>query len=212
MNQLNNNFLVVLTVLTACMISTGCASTPKGQAGAQYENTDQQGNISGVGIESQDIRAMTDQMARDILASPSIAKLTKPPYVIVDDAYFTNEGSEPINKRMITERLMIELNRAAAGRMFFVERQAEDMVQAERDRKREGQVGQGANAPTAKIAGADYRLTGRIMTQDTIDPKSGKKSRYHQITFKLIDLESSLAVWTNLYEFKKSAETDVLYR
>lgn len=209
MNHLNCRNTVVVT-FAAVLLAAGCASAPKG--GAQYENADQQSDVSGVGIESQDIRAMTDQMARDILASPTVAKLTNPPYVIVDDAYFTNEGSEPLNKRMITERLMIELNRAAAGRMFFVERQAEDMVQAERERKREGEVGQGANAPTGKIAGADYRLTGRIMTQDTIDPKSGKKSRYHQITFKLVDLESSLAVWTNLYEFKKSAETDVLYR
>ena len=195
-------------IFVMALLASGCASAPK----TTYDNPDEPGKISGVGIESQDIRAMTDQMARDILSNPHIAKLQNPPYVIIDDGYFVNEGSTPINKRMITERLMIELNRAADGRMFFVERQAEDMVRQERERKREGEVGAGSNAPVAKVAGADYRLTGRIMTQDTIEAKSGKKSRYHQITFKLVDLESGLTVWSNLYEFKKSAETDILYR
>lgn len=201
----------VLAAIFACAALSACAGKqPKPTA--QYENPDQVSQVSGIGIESQDIRAMTDQMARDMLAHPQIAKLQNPPYVIVDDGYFVNESSEPLNKRMITERLMIELNRAAAGRMFFVERQAEGMVQAERDRKREGETGMGSNAPVAKIAGADYRLTGSIMTQDAIDNATGRKTRYYQITFKMVDLESGLSVWTNLYEVRKSSQSSVLYR
>lgn len=191
-------------------LAVGCASAPK--PNATYVNPDEAGNVTGVGIESQDIRAMTDRMVRDMLANPVIARLQNPPYVIIDDGYFVNEGSQPINKRLITERLMIELNRAAAGRMLFVERQAEDMVREERERKRAGEVGAGANAPVRQVAGADYRLTGRIMTLDQVDPKSGRQGRYYQITFKLVDLESGLTVWSNLYEFKKEAEAGVLYR
>ncbi len=198
-----------LAAAVLAAMATGCASSG---ATTSYENPDEMSSTAGVGVESQDIRAMTDRMARDILAAPVFAAKKEAPYVIVDDKYFVNEGSEPVNKRMITERLMVELNRAAAGRMLFVERQAEDMVQAERDRKRSGEVADGTVARSAKVAGADYRLTGRILTQDAIDAKAGSKTRYNQIVFKLVDLETSLAVWTGMYEFRKTSTSDVIYR
>ena len=204
------NRLRTLSALVAIALVGGCATST---AQTRYEDPDAPAKgATGVGIESQDIRAMTDKMARDILSSPHIARLEDPPYVIIDDKYFTNEGSTPINKRMITERLMVELNRAASGRMYFVERQAESMVEAERQRKREGEVAEGSLDRSSKIAGADYRLTGRIMTQDAIQADEGEKTRYHQIVFKLINLENSLAVWTGMYEFKKSSTADILYR
>jgi penicillin-binding protein activator len=201
-----------LAVLCFCSL-VGCISGRSSyeRAGVGYNNPDEAGMVTGVGIESQDIRGMTDRMARDILSAPQVAGLPQAPYVIVDDEYFQNQSSSPINKRMITERLMIELNRAAQGRMFFVERQAEGMVAQERNRKRNGELGAGSLQPTRQIAGADYRLTGTIMDQSAVVRGGGAQTRYHQITFKLVDLESGLTIWSNLYEFQKSATTDVLY-
>lgn len=202
-------YLMLLPLLAGCATSGPRTYT---KAGAQYDNPDEGGMVQGVGIEGQDIRAMSDRMARDILGAPQVAGLPKAPYVIIDDEYFQNESSSPVNKRMITERLMIELNRAAGGRMFFVERQAEGMVQHERERKRDGDIGGGSLRPTAQIAGADFRLTGRIMDQSSIQRRTGAQTRFHTITFKLVDLESGLTIWSNLYDFQKSANSDVLYQ
>lgn len=203
---------LVFIALIVSLLSA-CAPTVNNSAGRAtvYEDVHSTGSVAGVGIESQDIVAVSDTMVRDMMATPVLAGKQIAPYVIIDDAYFTNESSSIINKRMITERLMINLNRAAQGRMVFVERAAANMVEKERMLKRDGLVAQGSMGSARKIAGADYRLTGRIMSLDSIDPRTGRQSRYTAITFKMVDLETGISVWTNMYEFKKASQNDVVY-
>jgi hypothetical protein len=164
-----------------------------------------------VGIESQDITAMSDRMMRDIINSTQIAGRTPPALIVLDDAYFENESSSRLNKRLITDRLRVELNRAAQGRLYFVSRENIDMVEKERMLKREGTVTSGTLASTPATAGADFRLTGRIASLDAI-AASGLQSRFHQITFELIDLESAVIAWSGQYDFKKVAQDDIIYR
>ena len=104
--------------------------------------------VQGVGIESQDIVAMTDRMMRTcspISCSPGAPRSR----VIVDSQYFTNESSSRINKNMITDRLRIELQRAAQGRMVFIGREYSGMVEAER-----GSSGPGLPTPAPFAAPA----------------------------------------------------------
>ncbi len=177
-----------------------------------YEDPGNTGSVAGVGIESQDVVSMTDRMMRDILATPSIAGRQSPPLVIIDDNYFVNDSSSVINKKLITERLMVSLNRSSQGRIIFIDRNSIGMVQKERELKRTGVVSGGTLSQTVAVAGADFRLTGRIMSLDKAEPGSGKVSRYTQIVFKLIDLETAIPVWANMYEFKKFAQDDIIYR
>lgn len=168
--------------------------------------------VAGVGVESQDVISMTDQMMRDILATPEIAGRAKAPRIIIDSAYFANDSSSRINKNAITDRLRVELNRSAAGRMVFLGRHYGDMVAKERELKREGGADAGTIRSTKAQAGADFRLGGRIVSMDAASTKNGTVSRYHQITFELIDLEYGNIAWSGLYEFKKEAQDDVVYR
>jgi len=177
-----------------------------------YEDVSTSGSLQGVGIESQDIASMTDKMMRDILSTRVLAGRPTVPRVIIDDKYFVNESSSVINKRLITERLMVGLNRAADGRMVFVERAAAEMVETERTLKRQGVVSEGTMGRTARTAGADFRLSGRVMSSDSMSSRTGAIARYHQIVFKMVDLESGIAVWTGIYEFKKAAQDDIIYR
>lgn len=167
---------------------------------------------AGVGVESQDVVSMTDRMMRDILATPSIAGRATPPRIIMDSAYFSNDSSSRINKNAITDRLRIELSRAAQGRLVFVARQYNDMVERERESKRSGQTDGGSIRTTKAMAGVDFRLVGRITSLDAASRNSGAVSRYHQITFELVDMEYGTIVWSGLYEFKKEAQDDILYR
>ena len=171
-----------------------------------------QGPVSGVGIESRDIVSMTDQMMRDMLANPTLAGRTTPPRVVIDSAYFKNEGSQAINRDLITNRLRVELNRAAHGRMVFLTRANLGMVQKERDLKRSGATDVGTTGMTKALAGADYRLTGEIATLDERDARTGMIERYNQITFEMVDLESGEIVWSGQYEFERAADDDVMYR
>lgn len=205
-----------IAALAAVLALSGCA-TPNldNSAGRRvvYQDVNTTSNrVAGVGVEAQDIVSSTDKMVRDILSNPAIAGRTTPPRIIIDSEYFANDSSSRVNKNLITDRLRIELNRAAQGRLVFVARHYGDMVAKEREAKRSGETDRGTIRSTKAKAGADFRLGGRITSLDANSAASGTLSRYHQISFELIDLEYETIAWSGLFEFKKEAQDDVLYR
>ncbi len=205
-----------IAALAAVLALSGCA-TPNlnNSAGSRvvYQDVSTTSTqVAGVGMEAQDIVSSTDKMVRDILSNPAIAGRTTPPRIIIDSEYFANDSSSRVNKNLITDRLRIELNRAAQGRLVFVARHYGDMVSKEREAKRSGETDRGTIRSTKAKAGADFRLGGRITSLDANSSRTGTLSRYHQISFELIDLEYETIAWSGLFEFKKEAQDDVLYR
>jgi hypothetical protein len=198
--------IAVMVALTG----TACVSVqnPGGYA-AVYEDASSHSQSGGTHIESNDIVAMTDEMMRDMLSNPVLAG-GSPPRVIVDSRFFENDGSRPIDKNLIIDRLRIELMRAARGRMHFLARERVAMVEEERALKATGRVDRGSR-PRGRVAGADYRLSGRIKSQDQWNPRMRIFTTYNQISFEMVDLETDEIVWTNLYEFRKSGQDDVVY-
>lgn len=193
----------------------GCATTSVQNAhGVAPQTLDPavRGPVSGIGLESADIIAMTDQMMRDMLANEQLAGARTPPRVIIDAEYFSNDGTQPINRSAITDRLRINLNRAAQGRLVFVGRHYAGMVQHERELKRQGVTDTGTTGLTKAQAGADYRLGGRIATVDARNPSTGMLQRYTQVSFEMVDLENGVIVWSNLYELSRAAADNVVYR
>jgi PBP1b-binding outer membrane lipoprotein LpoB len=200
---------VVMGVVSAC-----ASAPPPNASGMAAKDVDpaKPGGVAGIGIEAQDIVAMTDKMMRDMLGNATLAGRAKPPRVVIDSQYFKNEGTEPINRDLITNRLRVELNRAANGRMTFVTRAALTAVESAREEKRQGLTDQGTTGLTRAMMGIDYRLTGTIATLDSKNPKSGVMQRYNQITFEMLDLESGEIVWSGLYEIERQAADDIVYR
>ena len=47
---------------------------------------------------------------------------------------------------------------------------------------------------------------------DAIDRDTGTQSRYSQISFEMVDLELGTIVWSGLYEMRKAAKDNVVYR
>ena len=93
------------------------------------------------------------------------------------------------------------------------------MVEKERSLKRGTDGADGApvvDRGTIKASrstlGGDFRLGGRITTLDALDTGSGLASRTHQIIYEMVDLESGLIVWSGIYDFKKSARDNIIYR
>lgn len=210
------NFMYIGIIIFS-MLFIGCAPTSdvinsKGKPSVYEEVDSSSASIQGNGIESQDIVGMVDLMMRDIVSTGFLLNRKVPPKIIIDSKYFKNQSSSRIDKNLITERLLIQLNRAAQGRMIFLERENIEMVVDERELKRDGEISLGSMGNVDKIYGADYRLTGKIMSLDALNNKTGDESKYHQITFKLIDLETGALVWSNIYEFKKTSASNVIYR
>jgi penicillin-binding protein activator len=197
--------------VAAALAGCGGVDNTRGRPSV-YEDVGSTGRVQGVGAESQDIVSMTDQMMRDMLAEPRLAGRKIAPNIIVDDEYFSNDSTWRADKKLITDRLRVNLNRAAQGRMVFIARHVSAMVDKERDLKRAGAVDSGTLSQVQLTKGADFRLSGHITSLDSLDPASGTKSRYTQVTFEMVDLETGAIAWSNLYEMKKSAQDDIIYR
>jgi hypothetical protein len=210
------HFTKVAALLLLLPTIAGCQTNPPLQnstgVSSMEVDSSRKGPVSGVGMEGQDIVSMTDSMMRDMLAEQIFADTGKRPRVIIDSQYFVNESSQAINKNIITQRLMINLNRAARARMQFINRQNSAMVEQERALKRSGTTDVGTTGLTKAQAGADYRLSGKINSLDSRNTKTGMVQRYTQISFEMTDLENGEIVWSGIYEFSRAAADDVIYR
>ena len=200
-------------VALVCSATAACSTVDNTPAMATKDiNPVARGPVAGVGVEAQDVIAMTDRMMRDMLQNSILANAARPPQIIVDSEFFANESSQRLNKNAITDRLRVGLNNASGGRMVFVGRQYAGMVAQERDLKRSGTVDVATTGLTKAQAGGDYRLGGRIVSLDSRDPKTGMQQRYNQITFEMVDLERGTIVWSGIYEFARAAADDIIYR
>ena len=193
------------------LAASGAHAADSGQA-VQYQDPTSGGQVSGIGLESQDIVTVSDTMVRDILADAEVMKMPRAPRIIMDAEYLRNESTQRINKNLIVDRLRIALQRASKGRLVFVSRESAAMVAAERDMKRDGVTDSGTTGLTRAQAGGDYRLVGRIGSLDARSASSGTVERYTQLSFELIDLESGVSLWANQYELKKAGRDDAIYR
>ena len=202
-----------LAVTAVAALLAGC-QTSQNASGMRVVELDPstRGPVAGVGIEGQDIVSMTDRMMRDMMTNPMLANAARPPQIIVDGEFFENESSQRINKNAITDRLRVNLNRAANGRMTFVGRHYAGMVAQERDLKRQGITDVGTRGLTKAQAGGDYRLGGRISSLDSRNPSNGMVQRYNQIVFEMVDLERGTIIWSGMYEFARAAQDDIIYR
>ena len=195
--------------------TAGCASggggAVNGYSAPEYvdASTSVRG-VSGIGFESQDLKAMSDQMVRDILSQPQFGNSSTPPRVIIDNERFMNESSQVMNMNLVLDRLRIELMRAAQGRILFVSRQNVDLVEQEKTLKSRGRVDAGSSTTSRAIAGADYRLIGKLTSQ-TSQARGGMRANFYQFSFEMLDLNNSLSVWGNLYDVKKAGADDRIY-
>lgn len=203
------NIILIISIL----FLSGCASTVVNEKGSQSKYVDyaSENTSSSIGIESNDIVSVSEKMVRSMLANTFLSNRTTPPRVQLDETLLRNKGTTRINKELITNRMRINLNREANGKLIFVSRENIAAVEKERAMKSSGIVDGGTIRSTAATAGVDFRLVGTISGQESLH-SGDVKSKYHQITFEMIDMELGTVIWGDIFEFKKSAIEDAAYR
>ena len=197
--------------LTTAALVAGCASSgvknPSG-TGVTRLNADEQGTVTGTGVESQDLVVVTDKMARSILGIPQIASAPTPPIVVLDPV--ENKTRFPINKDLFLTRIRSELNKKSIGKVTFLARDRMAALEKERNLKREGAVTANSDPGKQEFKGADYFLTGSLEGLST-RTKAGT-SDYILYAFQLIDVRTSAIVWEDNAEIKKQGVEDAAYR
>jgi len=205
------NLIKLFLPLTAVALVAGCASSGvKNPSGVPVTrmNADEQGFVAGTGVESQDLVAVTDKMARNILGVSQIASAATPPIIVLDPV--ENKTRFPINKDIFLTRIRSELNKKSGGKVTFLARDRMAALEKERNLKREGAVTASSDANVQEFKGADYFLTGSLEGLST-RTKAGT-SDYILYAFQLIDARTSAIVWEDNAEIKKQGLEDAAYR
>lgn len=208
---MNVNIHKLVVPLTTAALVAGCASSGvKNPSGVPVTrmNADEQGFVAGTGIESQDLVAVTDKMARSILSIPQIANAAAPPIIVLDPV--ENKTRFPIDKDLFLTRMRSELIKNSGGKVTFLARERMAALEKERNLKREGAVTSSSDPHVQEFKGADYVLTGTLSGIPT-HTKAGT-SDYIFYEFQLIDNRSSAIVWGNNAEIKKQGLEDAAYR
>lgn len=206
--------LITCAIIMGVISASPATARPK-KSGTQAMELDPQGRgaISGVGIESRDIDAMSDQVLRELMSRPDLVSAEKPPRVVVDSEMFRNESSQRIDRNMITDSLRASLNRAAAGRIRFISRESMAIIMRERELKRTGVADTGTTGLTQGVAGVDFQMIGRMTSLDSRDARSGLIQRRTQVLFELVDLETGELRYTSQpYVILRAAGDDIVYR
>lgn len=213
--QAMGKYRLFAMAITASLAITPPLAARTKKSGTQATELDPTGRgaISGIGIESRDIDAMSDQVVRELMSRPDFVASPTPPRIVVDSAAFYNDSSQRIDRNMITDALRASLNRAAASRIRFISRESMVFIQQERELKRTGIADVGTRGMTAGVAGLDYRLIGRMTSLDNRDGRSGMTQRRTQIIFELVDMETGEIPWTGQpYVILRASGDDVVYR
>ena len=202
---------LVSAALTASLLLSACASqgvrNPSGVPVTEMR-PDERGFVAGTGVESQDLVAVTDRMARSIVAIPLISQATQPPVVAIDPVI--NETRFPINRDIFLTRIRTQLNSQAAGRVSFLAREHMRTLEREQQLKRDGLVTASADPNVVEFLGADYFLTGKLQGIST--RTSQGVSDYILYSFQLIDARTSRIIWEDVAEIKKQGLEDAAYR
>ena len=192
-------------------IFTGCASSgvknPSG-IGVTEMRADEKGFVAGTGVESQDLVAVTDKMARSILDTPQVRNAPSPPVVVLDPVM--NETRFPINKDMFLTRIQVLLNSKCEKKVQFLARDRLAALERERDLKRAGQVTSGTDPNVVEFKGGDFLLTGKLQSLTTRNSRG--ISDYVLYSFELVDARTSAIVWQDFAEIKKQGLEDAAYR
>lgn len=197
--------------LSSASLLTGCMSSgvrnPSGVP-VTVMNADERGFVAGTGVESQDLVAVTDKMARSMLGIPEIANAQGIPRVVLEPVI--NETRFPISKDIFLTRIRTELNRNARGKVRFLARERMDALEYERDLKQSGQVTSNSDPNIVEFKGADFFLTGKLQGLTTRTAQG--TSDYVLYSFQLIDARTSDIVWEDAAEIKKQGLEDAAYR
>jgi len=199
-----------LAALAVAGLISGCASGVKNPSGVPVTEmrADERGFVAGTGIESQDLVAVTDKMARSILAIPQIANAQGVPRIVLDPVI--NETRFPINKEIFLTRIEAQLSSKAQGKVVFLARERMAALEKERQLKLAGQVTASADPRVVEFKGADFFLTGKLQSMTT---RTGAgTSDYVLYTFELDDARTSEKVWMDQAEIKKQGLEDAAYR
>jgi hypothetical protein len=155
------------------------------------------------GLQSRDLREMTDRMAPDLLRIPEIARNQYKVTIVMKPPVNKFESDPTRDLTIYVARLKALLNSSAArDRLAFVEEnqklrqfQSQELGGGGGDPFEDASRGGAAPPPDPRVL-PQYVLTGEFYE------KNNGKTSYYLCTFHLLDIHTGVQVWENFYEVR----------
>ena len=200
-NNLVNGWRCLLLAISASLLLAGCVKTVQ----TTYVDPDAYGAVEGTGIEARDVRAVSTEMATELLAAAPVQSFEGVPRLAVLPV--ENRSLFLIDQEIFPTLITDMLVQNAAGQLAVLNRDIVAEIMAEREKKRAGEVDAGE---LRAMAGADYFLEGEV--QSLSASNYAAQSDYVVVRFQLTDAETGIVGWSNSYQMKKEGSWGVMYQ
>ena len=189
--------------------SMDCRGGMSGIAIATQMNTDDSSLGTAIGIDSQDMVAMTDWLARSILSISQIATAEGTLQITLDP--IVNECLYLIDKGTLLTLIRAELNSKLSNKVRLLAIDRVHSVEGEQDVKAVGPPTVGRASETVEFCCADFRLTCKLRSLSRSD-NCGDRVRYTLYSFQLLNARTGEIVWESTIETKGLHKVDCAYR
>lgn len=198
MKTRNATPLAILSASALVWLSSGCAMF---RSRVQEVDVDQKKHM-GADYDYSDMRAVSQGIADDLLASPFMGGQAEPPVMMI--AGVQNRTSQYVDTKNLTDRMRNLL--LESGKIRFVN-------ETRRDELLKEQGFSAANAtPESQVAignmlGARYMMSGSLTEMKDESLKqvrvSKTKVKYYKLTFEITDIQSGEIRWSKEKEFAR---------
>lgn len=179
--------------------------TPPAPATAYVGADDATTASQGAGVESQDIKTISDKMSRSLLSWGGWSRVQGQPRIVVMQP--KNVTRFRIDSALVSNSIMDALVKHSEGRFQIIDRSVWDEIQTERAMKEQGTVD---GSMSGAMAGADYLLYSEMRGLTTSD--GATEGNYVQVNFRMIDASTTGVVWTEQHDWKKEGSWDKVYQ
>ena len=188
------------------LLAAGLLGTAGCNKKAKYIDPDAEAKVEGTGLESRDVRAVVEEMTKELLASRSIATFKGVPRVAVLPV--ENRTRFLIDQDIFTTLITDQVIQHSQGDISVVNRDLLDDILREREMKRTGAVD--SKSDEKSLAGVEYFLEGEL--RGLAASTNRAQTDYVVVRFQLTDAESGVITWSNSYEMKKEGKWGVMYQ
>ena len=146
-----------------------------------------------------DLKQLAEQMVSSLLRSDEVRSGAKPKIWVMD---IKNATSEYIDGQGILDKISVALIKS--GKVRLVDRSILEKIAHEKMRVDLSRIDVEDAVKLGKVAGADYVLTGNLMSIEQKDSGmfTDKKMVYYKFTMRLVGMDSEIA-WMEEKELKK---------
>ncbi len=184
-----------LFLSTSFLILASCG--PKAFVKGQYDNVERENLLNDQWSET-DMQNAAKELVASVANHPAIANAKTPPVLMVTN--LQNKTSEHIDTQSIMDMIRVELMQT--GRVTFIDKEARGDIASEYEYQNSGMVSEETKKGPGGQIGSDFILNGRM---DSIVQEVGKdKTVYYKLTLNLTNVKTSVIVWTNHKQIRKT--------